>query len=443
MKAMGNVFCLLAVLLMLGSLAGCQKTQHSLTITVSGNGTTSPAAGTHKYDEGQSVPITATPAANWHFDHWEGSLSGNSNPATIDMGADESVEAVFTAGSQNEGEAEGEAEGEGEGEGLPAGRIAVPEGTYVMGGIHAESPQSDQLPRHNVHLTAYEIMKFDVTNGQYAAMLNWALAHGRLRTDQGQAYDGGNVYSANQFLFSLDTATYQIDYNDTTKIFFVISRDSLSMDSHPVVNVSWYGAALFCNWLSESLGLTPCYNTLTWACNFNADGFHLPTEAQWERAAAWDAQNSRHWIYGFSSDTIDATRANYEKLDGGIYLNPLGLSDYPYTTPVGWFNGINVSPNGGVQTVDSRSPAGCYDMSGTVWQWCNDWYKSDYYSDCLSLGTVTNPAGPAAPPDANNPERVVRGGSWYDYETDIHTAGRAAGTLDSDWDTTGFRMARY
>jgi formylglycine-generating enzyme required for sulfatase activity len=62
--------------------------------------------------------------------------------------------------------------------------------------------------------------------------------------------------------------------------------------------VSWYGAAICCNWLSESEGRTPVYSTSTWAGNLSNNGYHLPTKAQWECAAAWNPVQQRHYRYG-------------------------------------------------------------------------------------------------------------------------------------------------
>jgi formylglycine-generating enzyme required for sulfatase activity len=437
MKAHVVVFRLSILLVSMIWLAGC--TQHTLTITIEGSGTTDPSTGAHQYAQGTSVAVTATAASGWAFNHWEGMLSGNGNPSTVILNSDISVTAVFVQSQGGEGESGNE--GEGEGPPVSVNLVTVPATTFTMGALDAEDGQGDELPRHTVQLTSYQIMKYDVTNGQYAAMLNWAQSKGYLKTDGGQAYDGGDVYSANQFVASTGSSDGRIEYNSTTNIFFVPPRDTFDVSSHPVENVSWYGAALFCNWLSQINGLTPCYNTLSWACTAGTGGYHLPTEAQWERAAAWDNAASRHWIYGFASDTIDPTRANYERYEDSVFMNPLGLSNYPYTTPVGWFNGVNVNPNGSVQTVDSPSPVGCYDMSGTVWQWCNDWYTDTYYNDCLSLGTVNNPPGPAAP--ASGPQRVLRGGSWWDYDSYCRTARRAAASSDRAADHMGFRVVRY
>ena len=70
--------------------------QYTLTMAVSGNGSTSPSVGAHTYDENTTVTLSATPAAGWEFDHWSGSVSGSTNPRTIIMNADKSVTAHFT-----------------------------------------------------------------------------------------------------------------------------------------------------------------------------------------------------------------------------------------------------------------------------------------------------------------------------------------------------------
>jgi formylglycine-generating enzyme required for sulfatase activity len=131
-------------------------------------------------------------------------------------------------------------------------------------------------------------------------------------------------------------------------------------------------------------------------------GYRLPTEAEWERAAAWDGY--KHWIYGYSSNTNSGINGcNDVGYFGGEYVNanPLGLTDMPYTSPVGWFNGVNVSPHFDMATFNSVSPIGCYDMSGNVSEWCGDWYGS------YDSAAQTNPTG-----SASSPYRVHRGGWW-------------------------------
>jgi formylglycine-generating enzyme required for sulfatase activity len=104
---------------------------------------------------------------------------------------------------------------------------------------------------------------------------------------------------------------------------------------------------------------------------------------------------------------------------------------------VGWFNGINVNPNGGIATVDSPSPVGAYDMSGNVWEWCNDRYGSDYYATVEASGT--DPEGPTS--SLSYPDRVIRGGGWNDFYGITRSASRY-GIAPHITANHGFRIAR-
>jgi len=217
---------------------------------------------------------------------------------------------------------------------------------------------------------------------------------------------------------------------------------SLSTENYPVVGVSWRGAAAFCNWLSEMDRLPTCYDLSTWTA-VDADpatsgvqlpnGWRLPTEAEWERAVAWDG--TKHWIYGMQSDTQpDWSRCNCLVGTPLNYCDPMGLSSV-YTSPVGWFDGRNVSPRWSIQTVDSPSPAGCYDMSGNVKELCNDVWAEDYYT---TQGPCVNPTGPDVFPPG---PWVCRGGEWNFPVWYTRTALRSAGASGNI--QTGFRIARF
>jgi formylglycine-generating enzyme required for sulfatase activity len=322
--------------------------------------------------------------------------------------------------------------------------VTVPAGTFTMGrrddGDDA-SGSTNELPRHEVTLSGYEIGKYEVTNRQVADVYNWALGQGYLENISGGAYTGGTVYVNSVPL--LETSTFgHMQYS--AGAFTWRSRPgtggTYSMADHPVIAISWHGAVAFCNWLSEMQGLTPAYDISTWdlvdgdlgtAGTQFTSGYRLPTEAEWERAAAWDG--AKHWIYGFASDTLTGSnRCNYGSVDHVFAVNPLGLADV-LTSPIGWFDGTNVSPNGSVQTMDSVNSLGLYDMSGNAAEWCHDWYDIDYYDG----GAMVDPIGPPS-----GSSRIERGGSWYYQEWIARSAFRGAVDPVHRGQMYGFRVAR-
>jgi formylglycine-generating enzyme required for sulfatase activity len=172
--------------------------------------------------------------------------------------------------------------------------------------------------------------------------------------------------------------------------------------SRPVEQVSWYDAVKFCNALSEREGLTAAYNVsgedVTW--NRDADGYRLPTEAEWEYACRAGTTTRFH-----SGDD-----------DSDLEL-------------VGWYDG-----NSGLETHDVRTKQpnawGLYDMHGNVWEWCWDWY-GDYG------GNATDPAGPRS-----FLIRVLRGGGWYYNAQSCRSALRFSNFPDDRYSFNGFRVVR-
>lgn len=326
--------------------------------------------------------------------------------------------------------------------------VSVEAGTFTMGRTDAgddAAGSSDELPRHQVTLSAYQIGKYEVTNGQFAAVLNWAKGKGYLKNYSGNVYDGGDIiYAGRRDLIYVSEPTCQIQYfggSFTWKTRTGANSVSYSMEKHPVGDVTWYGCVAFCNWLSEKEGKTPAYDLSTWAlvdANASAagiqftNGYRLPTEAEWERAAAWDG--SKHWIYGFLSDTLTGKdRCNYRRNYPFYEVNPMGIMGTydPPTSPIGWFNGVNVSPNGSVQTINSPSPVGCYDMSGNASEWCHDWFGS------YDSGSTTNPTGQVI-----GSSRMVRGGGWVSGGNYCRSAFRDSNHPDTWSSFIGFRLAR-
>ena len=381
-----------------------------ISVSPAGSGTIDPPAGPHVYPEGTAVDVTAFQNVGWQFDHWtlDGIDSGSYMPLTIVMEADRTVTAVFVG-------AGGEGEGEGE-------MVTVPATRFLMGARPGEQGDASELPAHWVSLDEYRIGKYEVTNAEYAAMLNWALARGYLETLSGGAYTGDDVYESGKRLISLSYSSRKIDFRDGE--FIVKTQDDLSMADHPVMEVSWYGAVAYCNWRSQMANLSACYSFDTWErIEPVSDGYRLPTEAEWECAAGWNSERQQHWLYGVQSDTITTGRCNYNR------ANPLRLSSYPWTTPVGYYNGSNPG------TTDSPSPVACYDMSGNIREWCHDWDGA--YAAHDEQNPAENPTGPPT-----GPARVQRGGSWDNTAFYCRVACRVSNDPSSTQNVVGFRIAR-
>lgn len=318
-------------------------------------------------------------------------------------------------------------------------------GNFMMGrrddGDDAQG-YSDELPRHQVTLSAFQIGKYEVTNGQYAAVLNYALSKGYLKNSSGGAYGTGgrDVYHNGVLLINVDDSDdCQISFG--SGVFAADSKEGISMANYPVVEVSWFGTIAFCNWLSEMEGRAASYNLTTQArTNPFGGGYRLPTEAEWEFAAGWGGS---HKIYGTGSDTLTGKSSCNYTMDPGIVpddcVNPSGFGSTPCLSPVGWFNGVNISPNGNVHTVDSRSPSGCYDMSGNAAEICEDWYLGNFYG--TAQATQPNPVCT----DPLSGFRVLRGGGWIDNKKQARTASRYFVNPEGAYGTVshiGFRVVR-
>jgi len=305
---------------------------------------------------------------------------------------------------------------------VPDDMAYIPDGEFDMGDHFAEGP-SNELPVHSVLLDAFFMSKFETTNQQYCDYLNSAYP-GQIKVDGGIVYaasDSSNSYPYCD-MHSYD-ADSQIDYNDVSGTFSVRTKGEppRDMNDDPMVEVSWYGAAAYCNWRSGEEGYEACYDLSTWDCNFSKHGYRLATEAEWEYAAR-GGEHSPYYRFPWG-DTISHSQANYYSSSSYSYdisptrgFHPDWDDVYPYTAPGGSF-----SANG----------YGLYDMAGNVWEWCNDWYDSSYYS----VSSYDNPQGPAS-----GSYRVLRGGHWSNRACDCRVADRNNDYPDYRYDYDGFRI---
>jgi formylglycine-generating enzyme len=271
---------------------------------------------------------------------------------------------------------------------VPAGFARIPAGSFIMGNSVAGDDMPD-APPHEVALSAFYMARNLVTKADWDAVRTWASGNG---------------------------------YND-------LAAGSGKAGNHPVQMVSWWDCIKYCNARSQKEGLTPAYTvngavmktgTSVPSVNWSANGYRLPTEAEWEKSARGGLSGRRFpW-----SNTISHTQANYDASGGESYDLSV-VKDYhpsyatgvlPYTSPVESF-----AANG----------YGLNDMAGNVWQWCWDW-RGDYDTE-----SPTDPRGVNS-----GAFRVIRGGSWNDIAFSCRTAHRNAAIPMNTSNTFGFRVVR-
>ncbi|MCL2808715.1 MAG: formylglycine-generating enzyme family protein [Treponema sp.] len=244
----------------------------------------------------------------------------------------------------------------------PEGFVHIQGGTFMMGSPTSESGRGSDEIQRQVTVSSFNMGKFPVTQKEYQEIMGTNPSNFR----------GENL---------------------------------------PVEMVTWFDAIDYCNRRSQREGLTPAYTitnrvpatgnpitsaTVTW--NRNANGYRLPTEAEWEyacRAGTTTAYNT--------GNTITSNNANFNY-------------NRSTTTNVGSF-----PPN----------QWGLFDMHGNVWEWCWDWY-GDY-----SFVNTTDPMGASSGSD-----RVLRGGSWLLSAADLRSAGRDYDTPSNRNNIYGFRLVR-
>ena len=275
---------------------------------------------------------------------------------------------------------------------------------------------SNALPLHTVYVSAFELDTFEVTNSEYLKFLESALSMGTIEVKSGVVV---RTSDGTPFCDTDLSSPYSRITWDGVRFGLVKSKEE-----HPMVMVSWFGAVAYANWRSVEMGLDPCYDLTDWSCDFIADGYRLPTEAEWEKAAR-GGEETPYFRYPWGDHAYQGSLANYwESWD------PFETGANPKTTPVGYYDGSQI-PVGS----DMANGYGLYDMSGNVWEWCNDWYDESYYA--ISPGS--DPKGPQT-----GVYRVIRGGAWLFGTSYLRCAYRTYGGKGPDlrYYALGFRLAR-
>lgn len=256
---------------------------------------------------------------------------------------------------------------------LPENFVLITGGTFEMGSPDTEGWRSEDETQHTVTVSDFYMSQYEVTQAEYAEVM-------------------GN------------------------------NPSSFSGDNLPVENISWLDAVAYCNARSELEGLTPAYTidgqTVTW--DRSANGYRLPTEAEWEYACRAGTATP------FNTETsISAEEANY-------------YGHYPYEIEENYFSQGNLDTQPGEyrQTtveVTSFSPNGwgLYNMHGNVSEWVWDYYGA------YSAEEQTDPTGPET-----GTLRVYRGGGWNDFAKNMRSAYRAAMAEDKGSFNIGLRLVR-
>ena len=266
--------------------------------------------------------------------------------------------------------------------------VTIPAGSFTMGRTSGDTDSN--APPVNVTVSQFYMGKNEVTKAEWDVVRTWAISNG---------------------------------YTD-------LGAGAGKASNHPVQTVSWWDVIKWCNARSQNEGLTPCYTvsgsvmktgTTAPEMNWTANGYRLPTEAEWEKAARGGVSGKR---FPWGTDTISHSEANFNNSGSETYktgttgYHPIyATSSQPYTSPVGSF---------------AANSYGLHDMAGNVWEWCWDWYGASTY-----VNGATDPRGAAS-----GAYRVFRGGGWNYPAGSCRAAYRGYGTPSGSSGNGGFRVAR-
>lgn len=299
----------------------------------------------------------------------------------------------------------------------PIELIARDRTVFTLGGHdppNATAPNRSR-PEHEIVVSPFRISRCETSADNYCAFLNDAWTRGWLATSDtgtGIAVFGKTDDGPTPLLCVVGStgndSPLMFDGRNEDAPFRPVERNGHSMSNHPMTAVSWYGAAYYCNWVSLEAEMSPVYrisSTANWTRIPGANGFRLPTEAEWELAASFDsvAREKQTWAFGNQWDPALANVAG------------------PDNTRQPW--PVDFTPH----LVDPQTPL---NITGNVWEWCQDWY-SDYPKE-----KTEDPEGPAS-----GTIKIARGGSFITRAESAWCAFRGIADPSVVRQDIGFRMA--
>ncbi|SEW22659.1 Formylglycine-generating enzyme, required for sulfatase activity, contains SUMF1/FGE domain [Chitinophaga sp. YR573] len=302
--------------------------------------------------------------------------------------------------------------------------VIIPGGTFTMGANDAEA-RADEQPRHTVTIDSFQMDEHEVTNAEFAAFtastgyvtlaekpvtkeeLMQQLPAGSPEPDSSMLLPGSLVFTPPDHAVPLDDVSQWWSFVQGANWRHPDGpgSDLKGKSQYPVVHISWLDAQAYAKWA----------------------GKRLPTEAEWEYAARGGLKDQ---LFPWGNEALTTGKVKANTWNGHFPYQNTKTDGFPGAAPVKSF-----APNG----------YGLYDMSGNVWEWCEDLYNNTYYKQSVD---AHNPRGPETgydPEDPASPKRVIRGGSYMctdEYCSGYRVTARMKTTAESGLQNLGFRCVK-
>lgn len=287
----------------------------------------------------------------------------------------------------------------------PYGMVRIPAGTFHMGQAD-EDPVATQVSfNKQITIGAFFMDDTEITNNEYRQFI--------YELQEGEGEYGFLVGKGANFVMDElypDTTVWQRNYTHhmgDPLVTYYYSHPAF--DNYPVVGIDWEAAQIFCKWRTSYLNNYRESNGM-----FVMPNFRLPSEAEWEYAARAGRDMAKYpWGGPYIRNSKGCMLANFKPGRGNYFDD-----GFAYTAPVASY---------------FANDYGLYDMSGNVGEWCEDAWNPAATAIVWDLNPTYN--------DPNEPQKVVRGGSWKDISYFLQTGTRGYEHRDSTTAYTGFRCA--